>query len=233
MTREHLAVHTDRDPMYWSLIVPSTAETCEQQAEEMAELGVDLLGTFEDFVTPTEVEFYVHCFPAGYELPASVNDGEKIETIHRVLESRDGVTVDALREALDVDGAGAEWIPRVAIEGTRVTVDLGDGPVQADRNHNTVAYRGKRPTGQQPDRDPIEITVLHGPNSWEPDIETEYVTSVMVRPWSDIWFGDSDVSRANRPRLAAFLERVEDALPVAVVDRTSDWLPVEELEAVY
>jgi hypothetical protein len=122
--------------------------------------------------------------------------------------------------------------------GARLGSESGDtgveeGPVVADRNNHTVEYRRKRSTDQVPTRDPLELELLHGPNSWESEIKSEFVTSVIVRTVSDIWFDDSEIGQANAHNLAAFLERIDQTLPVEKINRASDWLPVEQLEDIY
>lgn len=230
---EHVAVHTDGDTMYWALLVPSTAETCEEQTQEMINLCEQLFQTFGEFVTPTGVEFYVPCFPSGHELPASMYDDVKIKTEHRELHDSAGISFDEVRAAMQIDDCPSRWIPKIEFDGNKVLVELENGPVIADRTSHTVEYRKKQPVDQNPPRDPIELSLLHGPNSREGEIESEYVTSVVVHLLSDIWFEDTELGHANARNLAAFLERIEQTLPVEKINRSTDWYPVEELETIY
>lgn len=230
---DHVAVHTDRGSMYWTFVVPSTAETCEEQTREMTNLCDQFFQTFGRFLTPTEVEFHVPCFPSGHELPASIYDDAKIKSVHRELQSSKGVTIDDVLTATRIDNCPSRWLPRIAFDGNKVLTELQDGPVIADRTTHTVEYEKKRPVDREPTRDPIELVLLHGPNSWTGEIESEFVTRIVVSSLSDIWFEDSAIGRANADNFAAFLERIHESLPVEKVERTSDWLPVEELEAIY
>ncbi|TYL39483.1 hypothetical protein CV102_04085 [Natronococcus pandeyae] len=75
--------------------------------------------------------------------------------------------------------------------------------------------------------------MLHGPKTAQFDIDAEYVTTIVVSPLSDIWFEDTEIGLVNRRSLASFLERIEDAFSVATIERTSEWVPVEDLEAIY
>lgn len=230
---EHVAVHADGDVMYWALIVPSSAETCEEQAQEMADLCERLFQTFGEFITPTDIEFHIPCFPSEHELPASMYDDAKIKTEHKDLHNPEGISVNEARAAMQVNNCPSRWIPKIEFDGNKVLVELENGPVVADRSNHTVEYRKKEPIGQKPTRDPIELSLLHGPNSWESEIESEFVTSVVVHLLSDIWFEDSELGQANARNLASFLERVEQTLPVEKIDRTTDWYPTEKLEAIY
>lgn len=231
--RRHVAVHVDRESSYWALLVPSDVDTCEEQATEMTARCKQLFETFEDFITPTAVEFYVHCFPRGQKLPVSVNGEDLLESIHRQVRDEEGIGLQAVQKATRVQGQRSRWIPRMGFDGTKVKVDLEQGPVLADRRRRTVEYRSKRPTEADPTRDVLELVLLHGPNNRHPEIESDYVTRVLVHTLSDIWFEDSALGRANARRLKEFLERIEDTLAVETVERTSDWLPVEDLEAIF
>ncbi|SNZ15125.1 hypothetical protein SAMN06269185_2387 [Natronoarchaeum philippinense] len=230
---DHVAVHTDRGTMYWALVVPSDAKTCEEQTREMTALCEQLFDTFGEFLTPTEIEFHVPCFPPGHELPASRSDDAKIKTAHRELRSSSGISVDDVLSATRINDCPSRWLPLISFNGAKVLVELEEGPVVADRNNHTVEYRRKRSTDQMPARDPLELELLHGPNSWKSEIKSEFVTSVMVRTVSDIWFDDSELGQANARNLAAFLERIDQTLSVQKINRASDWLPVEQLQNIY
>lgn len=230
---DHVAVHRDQGAVYWELGVPSAAETCEEQTREMIELCEQFFQTFGEFLTPTEIEFHVPCFPAGHELPASMYDDAKIKMVQRKLQSSEGISVDEFLTATEISNCPSRWMPNIEFNGNSVLVELTNGPVVADRTNHTVEYKKKQPTNEPPDRDLLEIDLLHGPASSKSIIEAEFATYIIVDLNSDIWFEDSEIGRVNAQNLAAFLERIHDTLPVEEVNRTSDWYPVERLEEIY
>ncbi|USZ71097.1 hypothetical protein [Natronosalvus halobius] len=219
--------------MYWAFIMPSRVETCEAQANEMVARCETLFETFEDFIVPTEINYAIGRFPPGQRLLVGVSMNEYLETIERELRNESGITVEAFRDSTHVDESGSRWIPRVAFDGTEVKVRLNDGDVAASRRSNTVEYRKDEPLNNDPTQDPLELSVLHGSNTDNYDTDAGYVTSIIVAPMSDIWFEESDIGTMNRRHLTAFLERIENTFPVVDVERTSEWLPLTALEAVY
>lgn len=231
--QDRVALQPDRDVMFWDFIVPSKVETCEEQATEMVSLFERLFETFGSFFVPTEITYAIGRFPPGQRLPVDTNTDEYRGHIRRELRNESGITVEAFHESTRIDGSDARWIPRVSFDETEVTVRLEDGDVGASRHKNTVTYRKGEPVEDAPTRDPLELSVLHGPNTGRYNTDAEYITSIVVAPMSKIWFEDTDIGAINRRYLAAFLERIEEAFPVVEVERTSEWVPISDLEAVY
>lgn len=199
----------------------------------MIDICEQFFQTFDEFLTPTEVEFHIPCFPLGYELPASISDDTKLKTAQKTFRNSNGIGFEDVLSATDIEDCPARWLPRITFNGTRVLIELEDGPVLADRTNHTVEYKKKQSVGQDPTRDPIELVLLHGPNNWVSSSDSEFATSIIVRTLSDIWFEDSKIGQENARNLAAFLERIDQTLPVANIDRSMDWQPIEQLEAIY
>lgn len=230
---DHVAVHPDQGVMFWEFVLPSDVETCEEQANEMASRCKTLFTTFRDFLIPTEINYYVHRFPSGQKLSVGLSDNEHVEAIGRELLDESGITVEEVLDSMRVSGSGSRWIPRVGFDGTKVKVKLDDGDVFASRSSRTIEYRAGESIDNRPSRDLLELTLLHTPNTAYPDINAEFVTTVMVSPFSDIWFEDTAIGSANRRYLSSFLERIEDVFPVEDVERTSDWLALSALHDIY
>lgn len=233
MNEHNVPVYTDRGAMFWALVMPSRVGTCEDQATEMLAHCEQLYGTFEDFLTPTEIEFFVHCFPQGQELPVTVNDEERLRAIECTLCDETGIQLTEVVDTAGVSQQCSRWIPRIGFSGNQVLVELEFGRVYADRTMHTVEYASGKPLDREPSRDPLEVVLLHGPNTSHSEIDSKYVTSVIVSPLSDVWFEDTETGWNNCRHLSSFLKRIEESLPVEAVERTSDWLPIEELEAVF
>lgn len=233
MNEHNVPVYTDRGAMFWALVLPSRARTCEDQATGMIDHCEQLYGTFEDFLTPTEIEFFVHCFPQGQELPVTVTDEERLQAIECDLRDENGIQLTEVVDAARVSQQCSRWIPRIGFSGNQVLVELEAGRVYADRTMHTAEYVSGKLLDREPTRDPLEIVLLHSQNTSHPEIDSDYVTSVIVSPLSDVWFEDTEIGGKNRRHLSSFLERIDESLPVEVVERTSDWLPVDELEAVF
>lgn len=231
--RDYVAVYADRDVMYWTFVLPSEATTCEEQAKEMLDRCETLFGTFEEFLAPTRVELLVNQFRPGHTLPAANDDAEWIDSVSPELRDPNGISPTDVRDAATVSEANDRWIPRIFVPGTKVRIRLEGGDVWADRTNHTIEYMSGRPTDRDPTVDPIEVTLLHHENESDPEITADHVSSVLISPFSDIWFEDSEIGRKNADRLAAFLGRIEEMMPVEKVERTSDWLPVERLEEIY
>ncbi|MFC3959412.1 hypothetical protein [Halovivax cerinus] len=231
--RDHVALRPDRDVMFWEFIVPSRVKTCEAQATEMVSLFERLFETFGSFFVPTEITYAIGRFPPGQRLPVDVNVDEYRGHIRRELRDESGITVEAFRESARIDGSEARWIPRIEFDETEVTVRLEQGDVAASKHKNTVSYRKGEPVEDAPAQDPLDLSALHGQNTGRYNTDAEYVTSFVVAPMSDIWFENTEIGATNRRYLTAFLERIEAALPVVDVERTSEWVPLSDLEAVY
>lgn len=226
-------VHTDQDVLFWNFVIPSDVETCDEQANEMVSRCESLVKSFEDFIVPTEITYHIHRYPPGRVLPVRLSDDDHIESIKRTLRDESGISIAAFRDSTSVSGPESRWIPRIGIDGTKVKVKTHEGEIFATRNDHTVEYRAGEPTDGKPSRDPIELSLLHGPNNRYDSIDATYVTTVTVSPMSDIWFKETAIGAENRQYLSSFLARIEAMLPVAVVERTSEWLPISDLEAVY
>jgi len=231
--RDHVAIHRDRGVMYWALIVPSRVDTCEAQAAEMVARCETLFETFEGFLDPTSINYHIHQFPLGQQLPVGLSDENLIQSIRREIQDASGVPAEMFFNSAQISESGVRWIPRVEFSGLQVKVRLNETCVFASRQNHSVAYERDEPTNESACHDPLEVTLLHVPNNSYPKIDTEFVTTIRVTPRSDIWFADSSIGRANARHLAAFLQKIENAFPVEVIDRTSDWLPVEKLREVY
>lgn len=231
--RDHVAIYTSRETLYWAFVIPSEATTCSEQAAEMVDRCTELFESFRDFVRPRELTYPIHVFPDGHTLPASAKSGERVDTLERHLRNEDGITAEEFLDSTKTEQSGARWIPIVEFDRLAVKVHLTAGEVYADREHHCVEYAAGEPLDRAPTWDPLKVSLAHHPNQSHPSIDTDFVTSVTLAPRTDIWFEDTDIGAANRRELTAFFERVEQTLPVATVDRTSDWYPIEDLKTVF
>ncbi|TYL39484.1 hypothetical protein CV102_04090 [Natronococcus pandeyae] len=150
----HVAVHADQDVTFWEFVLPSNVTSCEEQVEEMVGRCETLFETFEDFVVPTEINYHVHLFPSGQQLPVAMSDDEHVNTIGRELRNASGITAIDFRESARVEVSESRWIPRIGFDGTEVAVQLSDSTVAVSRRNRTVEYRSGEPTGNEPTRDP-------------------------------------------------------------------------------
>ncbi|MEF8880937.1 MAG: hypothetical protein V5A34_00240 [Halapricum sp.] len=207
-------------------------ETCEEQAEEMVDRCATLFTTFEDFFVPTELDYYIHRFPADQRLPVGVNDEEHIRAISRELLDESGITADTFRESAQVSEAGSRWIPRIAFDKNNIKVTLEDGEVFASKHHYSVEYHRGEPVNNIPSHSPLELKLLHGQNIDHPKIDSDYETVISVSTTSDIWF-DEAAPEANRRNLSELLKRIDRNFPVQDILRSSDSYPLSHLEEIY
>lgn len=230
--RDHVAVPIERETAFWAFILPSSAETCDEQANEMVSHCETLFGTFQEFLVPTEISYHIHRFPPEQTLPVGVSDDEHLEAINRKLRNESGISVEAFRDSVYVSKPGSRWIPRIIFDDVKVKIRLDNNHVYASRNEYTIGYQSGESVDNKQTQPPLNCKLLHVPNTSYTEIDTEYVTGIHISPISDIWFENTEIGSVNRRYLSLFLKRVEETFPVASIERTSDWIPLSKLEKV-
>lgn len=230
---EFLAVYPDKSATYWAFIIPSAARTCENQADEMLSRYETIASTFEEFIKPTRIELLINRVQTGHVLPASIEDSEWLGTSTTELKNTNGISSAEVRDASTISDPGDRWIPRIFVPSARVKVRLADGDLWADRTDHTVEYRNGDPLDREPTVDPIQVSLLHHQNQSYPGVSSEFVNSVKITPFSDIWFEETEMGSTNREYLRAFLQRVDEALNVEEIDRVSANGNRRELEEIY
>lgn len=225
----HLAIDPD-DSHSWSFVVPSDAETAEEQFEEMTEFAADVLDAGGDFLRPREVVATRRSYAEKYEFPFGEvlpQGTERVPVESEGTVTSDDLDADALRED------PPELLIRVSSERTEVEVELADGTRYLDRSEDCVPYRDGEAQDWEPNDDPLEFKITHSSNGEAVDGEATHIYSVSVTAHGTIWFESSELGDANRERLSAYLQRLDDVLDPEVVRRSSKRFSESELADVF
>jgi hypothetical protein len=215
--RQHVAIDPDYNT-FWGFILPAEAETCSQEVEEFTSNCTNLFGTFNDFLVPIELQYYIRLYATDEQIPWE-SEAEPIDTIERTLIDNDGIDVDDFVTSTQVEREGAPWIPQIEFDRNKVRVRLETGDHLSDRTNRCTRYQHGEPLERESSWDPITISISHTPNRSYPDVDSEYIYQVGFYLQSDLWFEETEIGEKNRDYLSAFLERVENTLPVAKVVR--------------
>ena len=221
---DHIRTSTDSG-VNWDFIIPSDAGTCEAGTKEVIDQCTCLLESFDDFLTPVRMIYPIRIFQEDPDLQ-EVHDVEPVETIQRVLRDESGISASDFVASVGVDHGNARWIPRVPFDHNRLKISFDDGCRYIDRS-DCVSYVNGEPVDWEPTWDPLSVTVLFDTNRGIQGGDSEHLIHVSVSLRSDIWLEQSERGNVNRAFLSAFLERIENSLPVALINRdvyrTSDF----------
>lgn len=228
--RDHVAIST-ASGVGWHYIVPSTATTCAEEADEMIELCSQLFGVFGGFLTPVGVEYGIAVYATDRHPPYDDETAEPIASVTREIRDGSGITNSDFVTSARVPHAGARWIPQIQFDRNRLRIHFPDGDRFIDRS-NCVAYAKGEPVNRDPTWEPIEIVVKYTGNREYTNIDADYVFRIDVRLFSDVWFTETTSGKRNRDSLSEFLARLAETLPAEQIHRESDpmsdmWIDLE------
>lgn len=225
----HVAIDPDQATS-WSFIVPSDAETADDQFEEAAALAREVLDASEEFLRPQRLVATRRAFGEEHEFPF-----EKVvpQATDRVPIEPEGTVAPDDVDADDLDVDLPALLLKVESDRTEVQVELADGTRYLDRTEDVVPYRDGEAQDREPNRDPLSVSVSHAEAGSRLDTDAEHIYNVSVSPHATIWFESSELGEANRERLVAYLERLDDALDSIHVRRTSNRYEESELSEIF
>lgn len=210
----------------WDFIIPSQTTTCSEQATEMIDICTQLFETFGDFLTPIELEYGIAVFSADRTPPFGKDTVEPTEIVRKHLQDESGLTAADFVDSTQIDHPGVRFMPRIPIDHNQLKTWGSGGDRVIDRT-NCVAYTKGEPVNQEPSWDPLKLVVTYIPNTQHEDIDTEHNIHVRVSLQSNLWIEQTPSGDINREYLSAFLESIDEKLPVERVERevysTSDF----------
>lgn len=209
--------------LVWEFVVPSSATTTTEQADEMVQFCDRLYNAFGDFFVPIEISYGITKYEQDTQLEPSSDAGELVK---RELRNEKGISASEFVESTDVGEAGARWIPRVPFEKNRYKIHF-DGTDYAVKRSECIPYQNGEPNQGRVVSDPLELTVTHRPARNYPSVTTDYVLTVSVSMYSDLWLRTSAHGEKNREYLVSFFSHISDAISAESIKRdkykTSDF----------
>lgn len=217
MTDQEVRVSTDSG-VAWEFQVSSSASTFAEQAAEMEAHCEQLFGLFGDFITPTELVYYLEVYPDDQPIAALSNDSGDEKSAKRELVDEDGITWTDFAESATTDGPGARLIRNIPFECSRLRVRLGDEDVYVEPE-DCVSYHQGEPRQANHKLKPLSLAVSFWSTSEDSPVESEFMYSFGVTLRSDIWVKQTEAGHTNRAYLGAFLSELADALSPVTVKR--------------
>lgn len=214
----HLSVKADVEAA-WVFVLPVKADTCSEATHEIKSICSDIFQLFNGFIVPKEINLTFVEFEGDPTLSEVDENWDPIDTFTRTITNGSGVTPDEFVEASQTSGSATPLLRNVTFSHNGVWAVLEDGEQLVDRSTGTRFYSGNRELDVDPYFDPIEVVVRQASNFDETDVSTDFVFYLNVNIYTDVIYSDSDIGRANRQRLVAFLSRITDELPVETIHR--------------
>lgn len=219
---ESYITHTPGQEYAWVLTVDSTEIGAEARLQETFDTVEALFEAFAGFSTPTNVEYVLQYTEVGYDERPPI---DTLTPVTETIENEDGVTatdlVDAVRGRIPETATGA-WVTRITIQRTRTKLSLGEDywvDAESDR------FRSPIDDDDEPADDVFRIVLFSsGLVDGEPP---EY--QIVVRTYTDHWFGDSKSAQINCDRLTAALSSLTERLPVSDIFLDSDTYSKEDM----
>jgi hypothetical protein len=207
----------------WEFVVPSSATTCAEQAEEIVQFCDCLYSAFGEFLVPIEISYGITKFDQDTEVRPDSNTGELVK---RELRNDNGITVSEFVHSTDIDEGSVRWIPRIPFDRNRYKVHF-DGTDYAIGRSECTPYRNGEPRQGMTIPDPLELSVSHRPARNSLSVTTDHVLTVSVMMHSDLWLRASDNGEKNREYLSSFFSDIADAVSAKSIKRdkykTSDF----------
>ena len=207
----------------WEFLVPSSAATCAEQAEEMCKFCDRLYSAFGEFLVPIEISYVITKFDQDRELRPDTDTGEQVR---RELRNDAGIGVSEFVESTAIDQHGVRWIPQVPFDKNRYKVHF-DGTDYAIKRSDCTPYQNGECRQGMAIPDPLELTVTHRPARDLLSATADHVLAVSVAMHSDLWLRTSADGERNREYLGGFLSDIAGAVSAESVKRdkykTSDF----------
>lgn len=205
----------------WEFVVPSSASTIAEQSTEKVELVEQLFGLFGEFLTPTELTYYIEVYHDDTSLESLDSDADPVETVERELVDESGLSFADFVESTSVDRPGTCMIRRIPFERNRLKVRLEDGDAFVERD-DCVAYHKGEPRAVNGKPDPLSVTISLWPDRGGGPVDSQFLYRILVSIRSDIWVRRTDVGETNRRYLGEFLSELADAVSPVAVNREKD-----------
>lgn len=209
--------------LVWEFLVPSSATTCAEQAEEMCEFCDQLYSALGDFLVPLEIRYSITKFDQDRELRPNTDTGEELM---RELRNDAGIGVSEFIESMGINQHGVRWISRVPFDKNRYKVHH-DGTDYAIKRNDCTPYANGEPRQGRAIPDPLELTVTHRPARNILSATADHALAVSVAMYSDLWLRTSANGEKNRAYLRKFFSDIAEAISAESVKRdkykTSDF----------
>lgn len=231
--RDHLAIQPDLE-CQWVFIVPSDVKYCSEQSSEMLETCTTLFEDFQNFITPTAIDYNLFLFSEDIPVPVENTDtDEKIDMLEQQLEKDLGLESRDLIDSISRSGNHVYWIPFTNFHRNKVQIWLMDRDQKINRNDSCIAYRNGGQLDRKPMLDPLKLDVWHVPTEKGISHSTDFEFQITIQLHSDIWFEKTDIGNTNRKYLRSFFKRIVRDLPVAHVKRSCNWYSTSRLEEIF
>ncbi|WP_152436306.1 hypothetical protein [Halosimplex carlsbadense] len=204
--------------MSWTFVVSLDITSYGAQVDVMSDFCERVFRSFAGFLTPIEMSYQVRRYT---EQQNPINGAATCESVARTSETlRDdtGLSSADFADSLDRVEFPGEWIPRISFDDHRILVQLDCGERLIDRG-DCRQYKHGKPADLDATWAPLDVELVCNRNRQYDSIDSEYVVQVSVSLSSDLWLERTEIGEANRDYLAAFLERIEDAVRAEHVER--------------
>ena len=209
--------------LVWEFVVPSSATTCSEQAEEIVQFCEQVFYAFGDFFTPLEINYEIDVYGQNTSLRP---DSDSNLVVTRQLQNNAGIRASEFVESASIDHSGVRWIPRVPFDKNRFKIHFNGTDYNVERSDCTPYHKGEpRPGSNIPD--PLDISVHHRPASDRTAVTEDHLLAVLISMNSDLWLQSSETGQRNRAYLVEFFEDIADAVSATMIQRdkyaTSDF----------
>lgn len=219
--RDHVAVYDD--PLgNWMFVLPSEEIRCSEVTAQAIEIASSVFESFDEFLIPQRLSVRYLTFDGDRSLESLEQQWNPIDRIHRTVDGESRVSFEDFTELLHSSDEPVVYLREIEFDQSRIFVELDDWEGYVDRTSGCREYRGSTQKDVEPLYDPVQIRIHHTRNRDFDEIEEDYIFTVSIRVFSDIWLEESDIGSDNRNYLTDFIRRVDERIPNEVLNRSPE-----------
>jgi hypothetical protein len=234
----------------WTFTIRGNAIKLSEILNEILDITEKVLDVSKGFFIPTKIEYslftYSEDFPANIIFSLSSSNIKRSEFFERKVESETGISYKKFSNdvwSIEIPINTVRYIRRIdmhegktrfVLEGKDEFIDRHSKGLYAPPDYKEDSSL-QQVLESQAGMDPLMMDISHsslkGPNLHVESSNPAYY-KIVFRTWTDIWFENTEIGRANRNRLRNTLKRVYNSFDVIDTLFISGGFSEEDLKEV-